>query len=528
MSTRSIQCLSRADKPSHQIQSGRAAGYSVSPTSFDPNPWHIAPAYSGKVVRRARERAFVAGSADGSAPAAVDNFLVVEVIDGALVRRVAASNAEQLLFEGSPIPTVVTGSFTVPTDALDLTALLPADREVTLRVLALDNGVSGSVSDVFVVFEADAVDEPASEERPIERLEGNWMVEWHDAIEPGKSSLAALTLARPWKRTAEGEPLDGRRWHWRRDHEGPWLLSGSYGDGFKDGYSTSTIEISPSGEIRIEHPYFVLGHWGGSSVLTQVSDDEIRGRWTYADKSGVEVWRRVRATLTSAAFDSGGEPKPEHVPLPSGGAPAGRIEKKFDAFWWGPSSMMRGNRPSFRIEVRGENLWGHHVVELEDELDLEQLDHRPVREENVGRPGRIVGLSIELVVWPRCRPGRKTLLIDGNPVVFDLVVEGYPEEETDEGNASLPEFPEVTPKVASMVLVRVEPGSLRSDPTFPDDVVLQRGVRYRAIVTYTTDVGTELPDREITIEAGDRRIVLPLAPVEGEPDTATSSEFTLE
>ncbi len=126
-------------------------------------------------LRRSDDRTVsIAGSADGTRPWTIDNFLLIEVFDGApdlpTSERTAAyitsssnATAPTSYTDGSPIEVVkhatlpgdYTGSrtpsrFTFAAGVLQLDDLLPVGELVWLRITGLDEGVAGHLSRLFI------------------------------------------------------------------------------------------------------------------------------------------------------------------------------------------------------------------------------------------------------------------------------------------------------------------------------------------------------------------------------------------
>lgn len=258
-------------------------------------------------------------------------------------------------------------------------------------------------------------------------LEGNWFIVW-EGFPEGGSTPAALSLFKRWDRACRprGE-LEGCLWSAERDETSAWTLNGQWGESLGSSYyGPDALTVSPDGSIRIEQPYFVLGHWGGDSEVHPQGPDALIGRWSYGDTEGTERWTRAVPVLHTVAFvtDSARE-------VPAG--QPGLVPATFDAYWWGPGNDMRGNRPSFYVRMLGDNLWGHHVVNFVEEIGLEPTSMSYIRGEDDGRlrPGNIVGLNLEVVIWPGVTPGRKVLWLDDIPIPFDLRIEGFPSSRTE-------------------------------------------------------------------------------------------------
>lgn len=293
---------------------------------------------------------------------------------------------------------------------------------VITEVSAADTNVCLTELDIYGSFEEE-------ENAPVRKtgLEGNWIVEYSDA---GKKAGTGTTYGYGEK----GHTIFGTYSVWPTDDtasNGVWSSTScvtrhdSYGCG--DGSFTE----SPEGKINIQHGYGMFGLWGGESNLKQVGPDEIRGQWNYQEKyGGAEVWRRVQPEITRVVLSS--KVADDYNP----GDRPGRVEMTYDGYWWGPTSDMRANRPSFNFTIYGENLWGHRRIRIEPksnsenivEWDLELRGAGRIRVAGHGPPSDVVGLSMEVLAWAGAVPGRKTLYIDDVAVPFDFIVHGHPKE----------------------------------------------------------------------------------------------------
>lgn len=265
--------------------------------------------------------------------------------------------------------------------------------------------------------------------RPAENIPvivGNWFVEWCDYPEKGQVSLATYSLSKEWT-IAHTKTEDGANCYFhRQDSSSEWSVGIWHGEGYSEGYRTYNVQISSENtKIEIGHHHFILGYWGGNSVVSLIGPNEVKGKWLYRDEGGAEVWRRAIPKIKRVKFVS--EIETEVV----NGKSRGRVEGTYDSFWWSPSNDMRGNRPNFWIEVYGENLWGHHVVDLGGAADLEPLEFSYIQSDGgwSGVPGKVIGLKFEVVIWPKFSPGPKAVFIDGIKIPFDFAVKGYPASE---------------------------------------------------------------------------------------------------
>jgi hypothetical protein len=126
------------------------------------------------IVRPGTVTVSLAGSADGTRPWTIDNFLLIEVFDGdpaapttqrtaAWVTTSWAASAPSRYADGTPIrmlshaslPGDYTGSrtpspFSFPAGTVQLDRLLPAGQRSWLRLTGLDSGVAGHLSRLFI------------------------------------------------------------------------------------------------------------------------------------------------------------------------------------------------------------------------------------------------------------------------------------------------------------------------------------------------------------------------------------------
>ena len=224
---------------------------------------------------------------------------------------------------------------------------------------------------------------------------GNWFAEFHDY--PAKGEVTRV------------------RYEVFRQPSG-WVIHGDQGNG--------SHSVAPTGHILIEHGYFFLGYAGGLSNLKQVAPNEIRGRWSYRDAGGAVVWRKAIPKITRIKFTS------DIVSEVAFGVAPGRVEGTFHESSWGPGNDMRGNRPRFTIEFYGENLWGHHDIDLLGDPALELWPVYYLFENgrnNIWMVGKPIGITFTVCIWDKFTPGQKTLVVDGMEIPFDFIVKGMPE-----------------------------------------------------------------------------------------------------
>lgn len=113
----------------------------VNTTAWDRTPYRITGDYVGTVTMPPGGRVLLAGNAAGNAGWGVDNFLYVE-IDG---RGYVASQDDTVMENGEVLQNLGGDGIT------DLTAYFQPGVPTTVRIMALDYGGVGGVSDIYLV-----------------------------------------------------------------------------------------------------------------------------------------------------------------------------------------------------------------------------------------------------------------------------------------------------------------------------------------------------------------------------------------
>lgn len=254
----------------------------------------------------------------------------------------------------------------------------------------------------------------------IPTMEGNWYVEWHDSPEEGQVERAALTLAKPWEMKNEKTRSGAVRWVYYRKHKDKWSLGGWWGKNYGEGYASIDPTVSGNNKITIDHPYYILGHWGGDSVVQLAGPNKIMGKWKYRDKGGTEIWTKAIPKITRVKFLSEIENEVVYGTVP------GRVENTYSGYVWKDWNDMRGNRPRFWIEIYGENLWGDHAIDLCGAEGLEPREYSYIRDAASNLPGGVVGIKFTVIIWPHFKLGRKTIFVDGMKIPFVFILKNYP------------------------------------------------------------------------------------------------------
>ncbi len=103
------------------------------------------------------DRARLYGDAQGTLGFAVDNFLLLEVLDagGEVTRRATVGFTEAVHMGRDQVDSVGRRAFTFEPGEVDITSLLPDSEPFQLRATALDTWGVGRVTDVYLVLAPD-------------------------------------------------------------------------------------------------------------------------------------------------------------------------------------------------------------------------------------------------------------------------------------------------------------------------------------------------------------------------------------
>jgi hypothetical protein len=266
-------------------------------------------------------------------------------------------------------------------------------------------------------------------------LEGNWSVEWHDYPEKGQVTAAKVVLMRNWEQKCVAVPGGGCSFL-NSVHQTDTSWNAHYTSDLQN-WGGGSSQVSPQGNLEIHWG------WGGRSELRQTGLNELRGRWSWTDRGGAEVWRRASPRITRVVFRGvsywGYDARLATYDAPSSqlrsewpGETPSRVEGTYGGNW-GPGIDMRGKRPTFKVEIYGENLWGHHIIDVGGAVDLEPLSYWTYIMQDGGRYSSLAnrvqeveGIELTVVIWSKVRPGTYALRVDGISIPFEIVTKGYP------------------------------------------------------------------------------------------------------
>ena len=339
------------------------------------------------------------GSADGSAPGAVVELPATVVAD--LARR---TQPVMLEISVSGIPD---GARVIDGDPATSAALDPQ----TLDWAGWDSSADRYRLALTLVPPVTRTD-PVRVSSP---FEGNWIVT-HQGYPEGSETVSHYAIYRPWRASCSGEPTDPCEFETIQDAGTP-LQSG-----MQSHFMAGAIS-ERDGRLLIEHSNGYLGHWGSTEEIAPGGGDRLSGTWTSKDgtadnhPNGTTTWQRVVARPLLMVLSGNAESS-------SAISEVGQVALSYHPFDWGPENDTPGSRPSFVVKLMGEDMWGHHIAEFRDTAGLQVRELLPVWAGDLREPWAMRGVEFKVIVWPGATAGRKTLWFDGQPIEFDLVIEG--------------------------------------------------------------------------------------------------------
>ncbi len=286
-------------------------------------------------------------------------------------------------------------------------------------------------------------------------FEGNWEVIQYDKPKPGQKTVSYIAIARDWPMNSDpawtahidpGQSRPPRQWIRARNAKSDLIYSVTHNRNSIG--NVGVIAPRVGGDLEFSYPYK-----GGNAAVHLTGPMSVEGQWIRGDRSGAEKWHRVFPRLTEIQWEAAGKQRVKF------GKELGRLETNYN-----PDDWVRGNRPGWRVEIYGENLWGHHVAWV-DGTGVEAFDCQPLPPTATGKNVR--GISVSGVFWSDATPGRRNLRLDELRIPFDLVVNGYPKDKE-------PSFPERLLAPEIRFRTSEEPGDipvreiLRDEPFYVD------------------------------------------------------------
>ncbi len=128
--------------------------------TFAPNPngqvaYHMAPAFTTTFSLGQGRKFLLAGNERGTASWSVDNFIFVEIERSTGTRRFIIGSSDPVFYMGTALSNLGNGFSSGP---FDITPFVPGAGTATVRIWAVDYGVRGHVSDLFLI--SDSCSEP--------------------------------------------------------------------------------------------------------------------------------------------------------------------------------------------------------------------------------------------------------------------------------------------------------------------------------------------------------------------------------
>jgi hypothetical protein len=154
---RSVKLLSATSEKETAALEKRREDVEVDTREGERTPRVVATAEAGP-LQLDGARAVLCGDAACTQGFAVDNFLLLEVLDakGKVSRRAAVGFADAVFIGNEQVDNVGRRAFTFEPNEVDVTALLPESGAFRVRATALDYWGVGRVTDVFLRLEPGA------------------------------------------------------------------------------------------------------------------------------------------------------------------------------------------------------------------------------------------------------------------------------------------------------------------------------------------------------------------------------------
>jgi hypothetical protein len=140
-------------RPSKFFKSNLAGEFYITPPHpYDKTPYHVQTPFTTLLKRTENEKIILAGNGSGTAGWQVDNFLFVEILAGTKEDRFYLGGVNRVEYQGQIIRSLGGGFQHGP---FDLTPFIPAGVSTRINIYALDFGVIGYVSDLFLAIQSD-------------------------------------------------------------------------------------------------------------------------------------------------------------------------------------------------------------------------------------------------------------------------------------------------------------------------------------------------------------------------------------
>ncbi len=118
---------------------------------FDKTPYHMTKQYNGTVTVHGNQKVILSGNAAGTKSWFVDNFILFELSIPGWTNRFVIGVVDPVTYNGMGVPHIGPSGFTFSPGSLNLASQFPKGVPVNIRVSALDYGVFGRVTDVYLI-----------------------------------------------------------------------------------------------------------------------------------------------------------------------------------------------------------------------------------------------------------------------------------------------------------------------------------------------------------------------------------------
>ncbi|MBA7715605.1 hypothetical protein ES703_124657 [subsurface metagenome] len=123
------------------------------PHPYDTIPYHITKPVFTSVIRGENEKVILAGNCQGTASFKVDNIIFVRIVTSSgVINQFFLGESNRVLYKDKELENLQPGFSQKP---FDLTRFIPAGTETKISIYAMDFGLVGYVSDLFLVFKND-------------------------------------------------------------------------------------------------------------------------------------------------------------------------------------------------------------------------------------------------------------------------------------------------------------------------------------------------------------------------------------
>ncbi|MEM9054336.1 MAG: hypothetical protein AAGB16_03335, partial [Pseudomonadota bacterium] len=269
-------------------------------------------------------------------------------------------------------------------------------------------------------------------------LEGNWFIMFNNSSSP----YMMATLSKGGGIRSHDLVEEGySHIHWSRNPDAYWSVNfWKPSDGGYYLHNSDSVNISGS-SMKVEWPYYHLGHWGGDSELS-ISENSFAGQWLYGQgdnqEKGSEQWIRLVPKINAVGTprEDGEEVKPLGDPV------------TINTEYRGHIASLRGNRDQIVLNLYGPNLFGEHRYFISAHTDIELRGASYICNQPHGfgyegsklhgdwricmqNGGGVAGLRFVMTVWPRATSGPHVIYVNDQEVPFNLNVINEPLREAE-------------------------------------------------------------------------------------------------